>query len=225
MTPFSCVLVGNESLLVECAKLLLGRGHGIATVASRNPDVIAWAEGAGIPVVAPGKGVEGRIAGGFDWLLSIANLTVLPEALIARARIGAVNFHDGPLPERAGLNAPVWALLNGEKLHGITWHRIEGGIDEGRILEATAFEISPEDTAFSLNARAYAAAIETFPALISALERGEPGRVQDLSRRGLTLRDDRPAKPGSTSSVPWSTDPKMRGLAARKRPPRVRRFV
>ena len=193
MTPFSCVLVGNESLLVECAKVLLGRGHGIGTVASRNPEVAAWAEAAGIPVVAPGKGIEGRIAGGFDWLVSIANLSVLPEALIARARLGAVNFHDGPLPERAGLNAPVWALLNGETRHGITWHRIEGGIDEGRILAAAEFEIAPEDTAFSLNARAYAAAIESFPALVSAMERGESGRVQDLTRRGLTLRDDRPA--------------------------------
>ena len=44
MTPFSCVLVGNESLLVECAKVLLGRGHGIVTLASRNPEVAAWAE-------------------------------------------------------------------------------------------------------------------------------------------------------------------------------------
>ena len=26
----------------------------------------------------------------------------------------AINFHDGPLPRYAGLNTPVWALLNGE---------------------------------------------------------------------------------------------------------------
>ncbi|MCA0205889.1 MAG: LLM class flavin-dependent oxidoreductase [Proteobacteria bacterium] len=194
MTPFSCVLVGNESLLVQCAKVLTGRGHRIVTVASRNPEVIAWATGAGIPVVAPGKGIEDRVTAGFDWLLSIANLSVLPEALLSRAAKGAVNFHDGPLPRYAGLNAPVWALMAGEARHGITWHLIEGGVDEGDIVEQALFDIAPDDTAISLNARCYAAAIESFPFVVGALEAGIPGRrAQDLSQRTLCKRDDRPA--------------------------------
>ncbi|PWE31805.1 peptide synthetase [Pararhodobacter marinus] len=193
MTSFSSVLVGNESLLVECAKILLGRGHRIVTVASRNAEVIAWAEAAGLPVVAPGKGLEDRVSADFDWLLSIANLSVLPDALIARAVKGAVNFHDGPLPRYAGLNAPLWAMLKGETRHGVTWHRIEGGIDEGRVLQQAGFDIQPDDTAFSLNARCYAAAIESFPAVVTALETDAPGTAQDLSQRTLYRRDDRPA--------------------------------
>ena len=51
-------------------------------------------------------------------------------ASLELARQGAVNFHDGPLPAYAGLNAPVWAILNREATHGITWHLIEGGIEE-----------------------------------------------------------------------------------------------
>ncbi|MBN8292232.1 LLM class flavin-dependent oxidoreductase [Rhodobacter sp. NTK016B] len=194
MTSFSSVLVGNESLLVECAKILLGRGHRIVTVASRNAEVIAWAETAGLPVVEPGKGLETRVTEDFDWLLSIANLSVLPDALIARAAKGAVNFHDGPLPRYAGLNAPLWAMLNGETRHGVTWHRIEGGIDEGRILQQAAFDIQPDDTTFSLNARCYGAAIESFPAVVAALESDAPGTAQDLSQRTLYRRDDRPAR-------------------------------
>ncbi len=193
MNALSCVLVGNESLLVQCARLLLGRGHRITTIASRNAEVIAWADSAGIPVVAPGPGIETRIEAPFDWLLSIANLSVLPQSLLARAARGAVNFHDGPLPRYAGLNAPVWALLNGEAQHGITWHRIAGGVDEGNILEQALFEVTPDDTAFSLNARCYGAAIESFPAVITALEQDAPGQPQDLSQRTLLRRDDRPA--------------------------------
>ena len=194
MTSFTCVLVGNESLLVQCAKVLLGRGHVIQTVASDNTDVIAWANTAGIPVVAPGKGLEDRVTGAFDWLLSIANLSILPDALISRAAKGAVNFHDGPLPRYAGLNAPIWARLNGEAEHGITWHMIEGGVDEGDILEQVNFEISDEDTAFSLNARCFGAAVESFPAIVAALEKGAPNsRPQDLSSRTLYRKNDRPA--------------------------------
>ena len=194
MTSFSCILVGNESLLVQCAKVLLGRGHEIRNVASRNTDVIAWAQNAGISVVKPGKGLEQRIEGDFDWLLSIANLSVLPEALLARAAKGAVNFHDGPLPRYAGLNAPVWARLNGEARHGVAWHMIEGGVDEGDILEQISFDITDDDTAFSLNARCYGAAIDSFPAVVSALENGTPNRhAQDLSQRTLCRKNDRPA--------------------------------
>ena len=194
MTPFTCILIGEESLLIQCAKVVLGRGHEIAAVASRNPDVLGWAKGAGIAVLEPGKGLETRISTDFDWLLSISNLSVLPQALLDRARKGAVNFHDGPLPRYAGLNAPLWARLNGESRHGITWHLIGGGIDEGDILSQVYFNIAEDDTAFSLNARCYAAAIESFPGVVAVLEGSAVARSpQDLSQRSLCRRDDRPA--------------------------------
>ena len=197
MTTFSCVMVGNESLLVECAKVLVQRGHAIRTIASRNADVIAWAGGAGIPVVAPGAGLAERLTPGFDWLFSVANLSVLPEAVLSMATKGAVNFHDGPLPRYAGLNAPVWALLNDERQHGITWHLIEPEVDAGDIIEQVLFDITPDDTAFSLNARCYASGIDSFPAVVAALESGVPARrKQDLALRTLCLRDDRPAGAG-----------------------------
>ena len=70
---------------------------------------------------------------------------------LAQAGKGAINFHDGPLPRYAGLNAPVWAIINGEPDHGITWHMIEGGVDEGDILEQRLFELASEETALTLN--------------------------------------------------------------------------
>jgi natural product biosynthesis luciferase-like monooxygenase protein len=193
MSRFTSVLIGDESLLIECAKLLILRGHGIQAVATRNDDVARWASGAGLPVVEPGAGLETRLTPGFDWVLSIANLSVLPRVVLDMARKGAVNFHDGPLPRYAGLNAPVWAMLNGETGHGITWHVIGSDVDAGDIIEQRLFDILPDDTALSLNARAYATAIDSFPAVIDALETGMPGRrAQDLSQRTLCKRDDRP---------------------------------
>ncbi|WP_417586780.1 MupA/Atu3671 family FMN-dependent luciferase-like monooxygenase [Pararhodobacter oceanensis] len=194
MTSFSCVMIGNQSLVVECAKLVLARGHRIAAIASDNADVLAWAEGEGLAVLAPDADLDAQITGGFDWLLSIANLRVLPDALLARAAKGAVNFHDGPLPRYAGLNAPIWARLKGEVQHGITWHMIDGGVDEGDILAQVAFDITEEDTAFSLNARCFGAAIESFPRVLDALEQGAPERqAQDLTQRTVCGRNDRPA--------------------------------
>ncbi len=116
---------------------------------------------------------------------------------MASARKGAVNFHDGPLPRYAGLNAPVWAILNGETTHGITWHLIEGAVDEGRILVQRQVNVTDSDTALTLNARCFAAAIESFDEVLDALATGAPQVYeQDLSQRTYFGRHDRPAGSG-----------------------------
>ena len=50
----------------------------------------------------------------------VSDLPGVDDVLALPAK-GAINFHDGPLPQMAGLNTPVWALLNGEAEHGISW--------------------------------------------------------------------------------------------------------
>lgn len=195
MTVFSVLLIGNESLTRESGQVLLDRGHRIAAVVTRNPDVRTWARGAGLRVEAAGDWAA--LAGlSVDWLLSVANLTVIPHAVLAMATKGAVNFHDGPLPRHAGLNAPVWAILAGEVRHGITWHLIEGGVDEGDILEQRLFDIAPNETALTLNTRCFEAGMESFPALVDQLETGLRRVKQDLTLRSLHLRHDRPAAMG-----------------------------
>ena len=191
MIAFTSVLIGTESLLIACGDLLLDRGHAIAAVVSRDPAIIDWASAKGLRHVARAADLPDVP---FDWLLSIANLSVIPEAVLTRAARGAVNFHDGPLPQMAGLNTPAWARILGHVRHGITWHMIAGGIDEGDILEQRLFDIAPEDTAFSLNSKCYAAAMDSFPALLDQLETGLRRCPQDLTQRRYFARDDRPAK-------------------------------
>jgi natural product biosynthesis luciferase-like monooxygenase protein len=191
---FSCVVMGNESLLVQCVETLLARGNTVAAVVTSNADVQTWAQGAGLPVVQPGRDLATRMPVGFDWLLSIANLTIIPDEVLKLPRRGAVNFHDGPLPRHAGLNAPVWALIEGETQHGIAWHLIENGVDKGDLLVSQGFDISGHDTALTLNTRAYEAAIVSFPALLDQLESGDLQRhPQDLTERSYHGLAKRPA--------------------------------
>ncbi|MBA4266190.1 MAG: peptide synthetase, partial [Comamonadaceae bacterium] len=194
MSSFSCVVMGNESLLIQCAERLLQGGDRINAVVTRNADIRSWAVHHGLRVEAPGEGLAERLAGvDFDWLFSIANLSVIPQAVLDQARKGAINFHDGPLPRHAGLNAPVWAILQQEKQHGVTWHLIEGGIDEGDIVKQKLFDMAPHETALTLNTLCYEAAMESFAELLADL-RG-PGlqrRPQDLSQRSYHARLDRP---------------------------------
>ncbi|MES2665252.1 MAG: MupA/Atu3671 family FMN-dependent luciferase-like monooxygenase [Pseudomonadota bacterium] len=193
MTSFTTLLIGHESLTAQCGDQVLARGHRIACVVTRNAEVRRWATGKGLAVVAPGQNL-GDLS--VDWLLSVANLTMIPAADVARATRGAVNFHDGPLPAYAGLNAPVWAILNGEKTHGITWHLMADGVDTGDVLEQRLFDIAPDDTALTLNTRCFEAAIDSFPAVLAQMETGLRPVAQDFSRRTEYRRADRPAAMG-----------------------------
>lgn len=202
MTLVSYVLIGNESLVIQCGEILRAKGQTIAALVTRNPDVAKWGRDLNLNVQAPGNDLGARLKqelGGqsFDWLLSIANLDIIPADVLALPSKGAVNFHDGPLPAYAGLNAPVWAIANGETQHGITWHVIEGGIDEGDILLQRRFDIAPGDTALTLNTRCFEAAIDSFPELAEALATGVPARQkQDLSQRSYFSLSHRPAAAG-----------------------------
>jgi natural product biosynthesis luciferase-like monooxygenase protein len=194
----TALLIGNESLTVECGKRWLERGHHLAAVVTRETKVAAWASGAGLKVIAPGVGLVDRTKGlAVDWVLSVANLSVVPAPVLGLARQGGVNFHDGPLPGYAGLNAPVWALLNGETTHAITWHLMTAGIDEGEVLATRSFEIEPDDTAITLNARCFSAALDSFADVVTAMETGgHPRQPQATGVRKVWMRADRPSAAG-----------------------------
>ncbi|MFC6584912.1 MupA/Atu3671 family FMN-dependent luciferase-like monooxygenase [Sulfitobacter aestuariivivens] len=175
---------------------MIAGGHAIVAVVTRDEAVRDWAADRKLRVFAapgdlPGAGVQA------DWLLSIANLRIIPDAVLAIPAKGAINFHDGPLPRYAGLNTPAWAIINGETTHGVSWHLIEGGVDEGDLLAQKLVEVSPDETAFSLNAKCYAAGLESFAGVLAQLEAGTLNRrPQDLSQRSYFARDDRPAHMG-----------------------------
>ena len=194
MTPFSSLIIGHDTLALNCARMLAAAGHPIRAVVSRCPEFRIWAETEGVALITPENDLKKCIQDiEFDWLLSIANLDIIADDVLALATRGAVNFHDGPLPAYAGLNAPVWALLNGETTHGVTWHRIENGVDEGNILAQRAVDIAPGETALTLNTKCYAAALDSFGEVIAALAEGQAeGVVQDLSQRSYYARDQRP---------------------------------
>jgi natural product biosynthesis luciferase-like monooxygenase protein len=199
----SFVVLGEQSLLIQCCELLLARGHDIRAVVAENRRIVQWCAEHSIVCLEHFNALRNAPeAASFDYLLSITNLRMLPGWLLERPARMAINFHDGPLPRYAGLNAPVWALINGETEYGITWHRMEKGADTGPILVNRRFAISPTESVFSLNAQCYQAGLDAFPELLDGLERGTlVPQDQDLSQRtyfGLTLR------PAAAAVLDWS---------------------
>ncbi|NNK16890.1 MAG: AMP-binding protein, partial [Sulfitobacter sp.] len=193
---FTVVLMGDESLTIACGDMIRAGGHNVVAVVTRDDTVHDWAEGQGIAVHSDPRELLST-AVHVDWLLSIANLRLIPDDVLALPAKGAINFHDGPLPRYAGLNTPAWAIINGETIHGVSWHMIEGGLDEGDLLAQRMVDIAPDETAFSLNSKCYAAGMESFASVLAQLESGTLERsVQDLDQRSYFSRDKRPENMG-----------------------------
>jgi len=196
--PFSCYLIGGDTLLARCGEVLLSRGHRIAGVVTSAPAIESWAVGHGLNVVPAGSDYASVLsAADFDYLFAITHLALIPDDAVASPAKLAVNFHDGPLPRYAGLNAPMWAILNGEKEYGISWHAMSADIDEGDILLTEPVAITEEDTALSLNTKCFAAALDSFPRLVDQLASGTVQRSpQNLAERTYFGRSARPPAAG-----------------------------
>lgn len=107
-----------------------------------------------------------------DLILNVNSFDIFPPDLIDAAPDGIINFHNGPLPRYRGLNIPSWAIIKGETSHGVTWHRVEAGIDTGAIVARAAFEIDPGETAISLTFKCIEQGLALLPSLLASYLEG-----------------------------------------------------
>jgi natural product biosynthesis luciferase-like monooxygenase protein len=196
------VLIGNGTLLAGCGDVLRRYGQSIAAVVTSEAANERWAGEHGIRVEPSGTDLTALLGGlEFDHLASIAHLSIIPSEALRLVPGLALNFHDGPLPELAGLHVTSWAILRGETTHGVTWHAMTERADAGRILEQRRFDVAPDETAFLLNAKCYAAGLESFDDLVGRVSAGDvSGREQDLTGRAYFGRWDRPA---AAAAIDW----------------------
>jgi methionyl-tRNA formyltransferase len=67
---------------------------------------------------------------------------IIPESLIKLACFGAVNIHPSLLPFYRGATPTNWAIINGEKETGITYHKLSKELDMGDILMQERLDIA-----------------------------------------------------------------------------------
>ena len=189
---YSFVLAGGSNLLIRCADVLAARGHRIEGVVSRDEGIaVKW------PQYRRLRDAMQSVPTPPDILLSIVHSSILSTEEIAWATVTAVNYHDSPLPAYAGVNAPSWAILNGESMHGVTWHKMTGMVDAGDIMAQRVFPIRDADTALSLAARCFEEALLAFEEMLCRIESGDSsGTPQDVRRRSLFRRDMRLPRQG-----------------------------
>jgi methionyl-tRNA formyltransferase len=200
------LLAAEEAAGVMALRLLGDRGHRVVAVLSSG-DPAAAARSEQIPVWPPELAADPALAGRVqqeraDLLLNVHSLHIADPEVIAAPRVGSFNLHPGPLPEYAGLNVPSWAILAGERRHGVTLHWMAPGVDEGPIAYEERFEIRRNDTGLSLSAACAHRGLTLVKRLLADAA-ADPARIpkvpQDLGRRRYFGREVPYA-----GRLPWS---------------------
>ncbi len=104
---------------------------------------------------------------------------LLPEEIIYLPPLRTINVHASLLPKYRGAAPIQWAILNGEKVTGITIMEMEKELDTGPILLQRALAIGIEDTAQSLHDELAQMGGEL---LIEALKKIKEGRIVPISQ-------------------------------------------
>jgi amino acid adenylation domain-containing protein len=200
---FDCYLIGSTSRLIACGRLLLEKGHHICGVISNESDIVQWAKENGLHLIMPNDNLLAILSGKtFDLFISINNFWKIPNEILTLPEKYAINFHDGPLPKYAGVNATNWAIMNEETSHGITWHIMTEEIDAGDILKQMTFPLSEKETALSLNTKCYEKSIQCFSDLLCDLEKSKETRIpQNLNLRTYYPRWKRPS---AACTIDWN---------------------
>ncbi|PTM99059.1 phosphoribosylglycinamide formyltransferase-1 [Rhodovulum imhoffii] len=79
-----------------------------------------------------------------DYIISFRSLFILPDSLLKRARIAAINFHPAP-PEYPGSGCVNFALYDDVGEYGVTAHIMNRLVDNGTILEVRRFPVNRTD--------------------------------------------------------------------------------
>jgi len=164
------IFLGTPEFAIPSLKTLLGSAHEVCAVftqpdrpagrgqKSQAPPVKSVAAGAGLPVYQPEKirSPENRpIIESFrpDVIVVAAFGQILPPWVLELPRLGCVNVHASLLPRYRGAAPVAWAILNGERVTGITTMLMDEHLDTGPMLLRKEIEISAEVTAGELSAQ------------------------------------------------------------------------
>lgn len=122
------------------------------------PPVKTAALGLGLPVfqyenISGGQGLSRLQAISPDLMVTAAWGQILSPPVLAVPRLGCLNVHGSLLPRYRGAAPVQWAILNGEKVTGVTIMRTDAGLDTGDMLARAETAIGPEETAGELLTR------------------------------------------------------------------------
>ena len=167
--PVRIVYMGTPEFAVAPLDALLKARYkvvGVVTVADKpsgrglkagESAVKKYAVEHGLPVLQPLKLKDPEFLSQLGALKAdlfvVVAFRMLPEEVWSMPRLGTFNLHAALLPQYRGAAPINWAIINGERMTGVTTFMIDKNIDTGGIILRQECRIEPDDNAGTLHDR------------------------------------------------------------------------
>lgn len=216
------VFMGTPEFAVETLKALVENQYHVVAVVTQ-PDkpvgrhqtemqpsaVKQYALAHGLPVLQPEKMKDPEFV---DALRSYdANLQVvvafrmLPEVVWAMPEYGTFNVHAALLPQYRGAAPINWAVINGEKMTGVTTFMIDKDIDTGGIILRQECRISDTDTAGDVHDRLMALGADLVVQTVEGIiQKNVETRVQRSFIQGSEVLKPAPKLTRELCHIDWN---------------------
>lgn len=198
--------MGTPDFAVPTLQSIIDLGHQVAAVVTQ-PDK---ARGRGksvtfspvkekaleynIPVYQPVKArdpefVETLKGLAPDVIVVVAFGQILPKAILGIPPFGCINVHGSLLPKYRGAAPVQWAVINGEKVSGVTTMYMAEGLDTGDMIMKAEVPLAEDETGGSLYDKLSKVGARLLIKTLDALEDGTAVRTpQDDSQAGEYAR-------------------------------------
>ncbi len=215
------VYMGTPEFAVAPLDALIRKGYkvvGVVTVADKpagrglkvnESAVKKYAVQHGIPVLQPVKlkdpeFLEALKAWKADLFVVVA-FRMLPEEVWRMPRLGTFNLHAALLPQYRGAAPINWAVINGERVTGVTTFMIDKDIDTGGIILRQECRIGPEDTAGDVHDRLMAAGADLVCETVQGIIEGNvETRVQRSFIQGSEVLKPAPKLSRELCHIDWN---------------------
>ena len=189
--------MGNPEFALPSLKMVLASNHELVAVISNAPKPMGRKrvlKRTAIGEFAISKGLNFIELDSFDNnsfkkleslkvdIFIVVAFRILPEKFLSIPNICSINLHGSILPQYRGAAPIQWALMNGDKVTGVSVFKIEKRVDSGKIISQKQIVIEDSDNFYSLSEKLSNLGAEI---LIDALNKFQENRIeykeQDLS--------------------------------------------
>ena len=163
----------------------------------------------GLPVFQPVKMRDGTALAQIkalepDILVVVAYGRILPDDILAVPKYGAINVHGSLLPKYRGAAPIQWAVLNGDKVTGVTTMYLASEMDTGDIIYTAETEIGEYETSGELFDRLKDMGAELLVKTLRDIDAGiAPRTPQDHSKASYVTMLDK-----SICPIEWNKTPR-----------------
>ena len=162
-----------------------------------------------IPVYQPTKLRDGAAAELIkslnpDILVVVAYGRILPDEMLNIAKFGAINVHASLLPKYRGAAPIQWAVLNGDKITGVSTMYLASEMDTGDVIYTAETEIGEFETSGELFDRLMVMGAELLHKTLTNIEAGTAPRIPQNNDEAsyVTMLDK------SLSPIDWTKTPR-----------------